>query len=259
MKQFESRFLVTTLAVAFGITGVTQAATSLGTVNSIGNTGSTLNSVTVDGNLINAGDLTAGTPNAIAASPGTRTIVGDGGALPGTNQGVWDLVGDLTLNTGHQDPLAAGSRDYFFASPLKTTGAADVVMLSVFSNGADFTVEALDANGNVIAGTDLLFNDAGNALGIFTGDTDFNDVVADGAPGAAPVYGSTIDVGSLELLGHAFNFDANIVIGGIRVTSSGTATELIEVQGLAPIVPEPASLALLGLGGLMMLRRRKVC
>ena len=188
-------------------------------------------------------------------SPGTTTIVGgytlgSGGTLAielgGTTQGTEfdfvDVVGDLdlagTLDVSLIDSFAPSFGDRFDILDWDSlTGTFDTVALPTLTDGLTWNLDDLYLTGELAV---LLLGDTDG-----DGVVDLGDLVIItnnfGATGAGLMDGDldgngTVDLGDLVIVTNHFG-------------NTGTAS--------IASIPEPGSLALLGLGGLLLIRRRR--
>lgn len=215
------------------------------------------------GQLFAATNATAGWFHSINPATGAPTLIGGSGLNAGhtVTDLSWDTVGNRMLALGSSG--AAGSAPSLY-SVNTATGAASLVgtVSGAVLDGLDVSL-AVRGDGRIfIHGvvTDRWYSVdrntfAATQLGPEGFDSNFGQ-------------GGTFDLGSGTLYHAAFN---NVTFNGElysvnQTTGLGTlvgqmglnvAASAVQVTDIAIRIPEPASLSVLGLGGLALVRRRK--
>jgi PEP-CTERM motif-containing protein len=181
----------------------------------------------------------------VSAAITADNVIGTAGGGQTTNQ--WSVTTDtdylsavvfVTLDTGTvYDP---------FAASLTLDGDS----LAISDGDTYFT-----ANGNALTGIAGGAGDLGHVHPTTPGDAEVGPTVLGVAwfsPGA-----STGDIGSgMDIGRFSFSADATGVWQLLVINAADEQTLLSGTVAAGAMVPEPASLALLGLGGLAVLRRR---
>ena len=148
----------------------------------------------------------------------------------GNNGGFWSTEVDITVLPGFDVTLTDVTFDYWALS-----GAA---LPQGVTRRADFIVTLFDPTGSVVAGGSI------GSIDVVGGNNTAAPVVSTfGAPVALTDPGTyTIQITAGE-------------IAGVNETGNHAAIDNLVINGT--VVPEPGSLALLGLGGMMIARRRR--
>ena len=198
----------------------------------------------------------------------------------------------VIINEFDSDTFNTPATDYAeFIELFSTTGTTtslDGLTLVLFNGNGDtsyrtldLTGQSTDANGYFVAGTtsvpganDTTLLGAGNILqngadaialynGAFAGGAATTSNLID-----AVVYGTAdpVDNELLAALGETVQFDegaatppsdaANLTLGRLP-SGLGDFAQQVPTPGAANVVPEPASVGVLGLGGLLLARRRR--
>ena len=128
-----------------------------------------------------------------------------------------------------------------FNSPVVNLPGADMVMFDARYDAGDYSVSAdFDGFAASLALPSSSFIDTGEVRAYFY---EFNS----NGPFPASIWGAAFDLSALGV-------PDNAAVSAVRFTSTNGATDPI---GLAAIVPAPAGVATLALGGLVAMRRRR--
>lgn len=189
------------------------------------------------------------TVNGIVAPSTTMTF--QNGTDGTTDLNLWDDVVDADVPDGEILPyinMTAGGWDTTIALGLDgATGSIDLTSLVV-------DIRLAGSSG----GDNNTQSKSGQIIVVLTGSS--SGVLGTVDPGAssypATLYTRTVDLSSLPTLDDTEDYTLTIQARG---TGWGhfKSLQALELNGDITAIPEPASLALLGLGGLMMVRRRR--
>ena len=233
-----------------GLVSVTQAATTVTTESSSGATSQ------IDAFTASSIDLAQSGSSALLSS-----TISNSGAFG--DSGANDLGNGLITNVNGTrgvflSPTSGGMTDFpsvfnlTFDTSVNTLGydISEITTFAAwFNNGASLANQLYDLEFSVVGETS--FNSLGQTNFIpFDGE-------AEDASGAtqvthtgennAPLIASGVDAIRITFL------DSGVLNGGVN----GTVFQEVDVFGVATTVPEPSSTALVGLGGLALLLRRK--
>ena len=173
--------------------------------------------------------------------------------------GAWlDIAGPSILNVKSGANLAIGSDLILGVEPYEDWGTP------AWGNHGWGKVNV--SGGNVVVGNELAVGVLGLGELYLTGGTIQADVFSMGTPsssaGASIVYTFPQDNivkiagGKLILLGNISSLDSRVV-GPDNMSGSLVFTYEADLTGYTTITPEPATICLLGLGGLLLRRRRR--
>lgn len=218
------------------------------------------------GLLIDGGTYAQNAGYWMTIDTGATLTVTNGGSFSGPNnlqfRGFGGNAGTHTINNG--------------TVTINTLGADDNQVFNI-SNGSTFTAgattlnnsSALNISGATFSATDLTLNSYGaggfvnlfdggqlNISGSFTNNANF--INFDSASTTGSVFIDNVDVATVQAMVTAGDFGiagaAETTLSSFSYTINGSGVDIVS----SAAVPEPSSTALLGLGGLaLILRRRK--
>lgn len=243
--------LAVSAGVQAGVTGITQ-------------TGFVLETVTVDRNgtayVYNETDLIDVDLTAFNGASGVL-LVSNGGSVPAPGSRA-TLIEDNRVDTGIINPDRGGDKMSFdLATPLVNSEGADLVVFEIDpSNESGDTLRAF-INGialNIASDGPVLGAVSADVYSGTTGDVDSLTELETTAFTKNSDPTQALFAYSIDLSDFGIALGASITSFQMGAALSGDTIDYVYVAGLpVGVVPEPASLSLLGLSSLMLIRRRR--
>ena len=185
---------------------------------------------------------------------GTEYVVADGDLVLGTTTR-WYIDAGIETLWPEGDPAPAATVGGTSNPKDGDVGSkADNFLFRLDGNNDISSIDGIDFQQTIFPiPVDTIFvferggNDNGTVQAIFADDSLGTALTL--TKNGAPYAGTGVDVGGQQAFGYVLT--TGVPVKGVRITASGHDTLSISA------IPEPATIALLGLGGLALLRRRR--